>query len=180
MTNQLRLEELNSKTYNKQIKQEVQELLLADPELWRTLGDPAIWIRDSALTDIESETVEDDCVKFGLDRMRAGLLADGSTDLEIITIDQILTHYIQVGNAGYKLVLTDLSKGKSDEGKYWEQRYNLAHSRLLKSMAMLTRLRKEKLMMAVIRNKNRRPESSRKSTPVSTFTPSQADSDSSN
>ena len=129
-------------------------MLRLNPELWRELGDATTWTRNQAMSEIKLGTAQHECVKEGVERMRQSLLADGSSGLEVIAIEQILTNYIQTGTTGYRLESLDPGELTAEQARFWESRHHHAQTRLLMSMAVLARLRKNRVDIFVTRNRN--------------------------
>ena len=154
MTSQEKLESFSNNPLTKEQRDDVQEMFRLDPDLWRELGDTTVWARNRAMRLVKGGTVQHECVKQGIEQMRKTLLEDGRSGLEVIAIEQLLTNYVQVGTTGYRLEDLEPGMSKTEEGKFWETRHHHAQDRLIKSMAVLARLRRARVDIFVTRNRN--------------------------
>ena len=131
-----------TKTLNEQELTHVRSILRADPNLWRTLGDVATWSRRQCLSIIPERTVQHECVQAGMHHMRNQLLQEGSSELECIIVEQIITFWLQVGTTSYQLDILETSDENLNQIKRLERRYNHDQARLTRALALLTRIRK--------------------------------------
>ena len=149
------LEELKGLVLDEEEQEVVKGLLKSDPKLWRAYGNMHDLIRGPALDYLEDNSVEKLCVIEGLKQMKLSLLAEGSSPLEIIAIDQIINNHVQVIRSGYELERFEPDEENQAASKHWLRVHNAAQARLIKAVTWLTRLRKLKVDEVIKRTQNK-------------------------
>ena len=87
--------------------------------------------------------------------MRISLLAEGSTPLEVIAIDQIINNHIQVIRSGRELERFEPTEDNQASSKHWVRVHNAAQARLIRAVNWLTKLRKVKVDDVIKRKQNK-------------------------
>ena len=135
-------EKLSNKSLKRKEVSQVQQILRADRDQWRLVGDLA---REARIAAVEGSgghaTVQGLSVQEGVEQMRQKLTNPNSNDLEKLMIDQILTCWVQCGATAMKLESIDYQLCMNVEGRFWESRHHNAHARLVRSVEALARLR---------------------------------------
>ncbi|MEI7986934.1 MAG: hypothetical protein WCI55_15010, partial [Armatimonadota bacterium] len=135
----------------------VQNLLRTHPDAWREFGNLFEWTRNEALSILHPNTVEYQSTIEGIRQLRQELEQSGDTALERIVIEQIINCHIQTAKTGFQLERVD-PKGDSEPlAKHYARVHERAQRRLLRSMQVLTRLRKANLDLELKLRKNRPP-----------------------
>ena len=145
-TDEMMLKRLRGKALSGRVLAKVQAALLTNEELWRRVGDLDQEVRTKALAVIENDSVKHESALVGIDLMRKGLLNDGASDIERIAAEQILTCWVQTAVSGYRLESLEPSRETGRDARFWERRHELAQGRLMRSIDMLARLRRLKLV----------------------------------
>ena len=121
----------------------IRELLAKDKDVWKATGDLGQQIRSRAVSYLgESNTLAQESVAAGVDKMRKNLAEKDANQLERLAIEQILTCWVHCDVVGMKLQSNTQGKHSMSEGMYWEKRYHLAQARLSRSMELLGKLRR--------------------------------------
>jgi hypothetical protein len=148
---------LTTSSLNPAQQTEVQNLLRAHPDAWREFGNLFEWTRNEALSILHPNTVEYQSTIEGIRQLRQELEQSGDTALERIVIEQIINCHIQTAKTGFQLERVD-PKGDSEPlAKHYARVHERAQRRLLRSMQVLTRLRKANLDLELKLRKNRPP-----------------------
>jgi hypothetical protein len=150
------LEDLSYKhSLNDEELAEVQRLLGAEPSLWKEFGDINEWIREKALQGIDDCTVKYLSVKKGLEVQRENLLSEGSSPLEVIAIEQIITCQLQLALSGIELENIKPCKELAAMSNHWIRVNSQANTRLFRAINTLLRLRRLNLQNTVFKQKHR-------------------------
>ena len=132
----------------------VRQLLNVEPSLWREFGDINNWTRERALRTDE-RTLQHECVRKGLEELRSKLLSDGSSPLEVIAIEQIITCHIQLARSGAELEDINPCNELAHMSNHWSKVHNQAQTRLFRAINTLQRLRRTNLQTIVYKHKHR-------------------------
>ena len=136
---------------------EVQNLLRAHPDAWREFGNLFEWTRNEALSILHPNTVEYQSTVEGIRQLRQELEQSGDTALERIVIEQIINCHIQTAKTGFQLERVDPTGDSEPLAKHYARVHERAQRRLLRSMQVITRLRKANLELELKLRKNRPP-----------------------
>ena len=124
---------------------QVKSILAKDPCAWTMLGDLCSQVRFAAIASLANDTAVHESVREGVVRMRSALCSEGSSEMEQLLIEQILTCWVQCSMLGRKLEWTTTGVHEMEHGNYWDRRYTIAQARLLRTIESLARIRKLKL-----------------------------------
>ena len=149
------LKELKSRVLNQEESEIVKGLLKADPKLWLAYGDLHNLIRGPALEYFDENSVQKLSIFEGLSQMRRSLMAEGSTPLEVIAIDQIINNHLQVIRSGHELEMFVPTEDNQAASKHWVRVHNAAQARLIRAVNWLTKLRKVKVDDVIKRKQNK-------------------------
>jgi hypothetical protein len=136
------LETYNNKPLDDKQLQEVRILLRSDPKLWRTHGNVAEWSREKALANVPQRTLQYECVQAGIQHMRTNFLKDGSSELERMMVEQIITHWLHLGTTSERIASLNSTKENLDELARLEAHYSQDQVRFNRAITLLTRTRK--------------------------------------
>jgi hypothetical protein len=136
------LETYNNKPLDDKQLQEVRILLRSDPKLWRTHGNVAEWSREKALANVPQRTLQYECVQAGIQHMRNNFLKDGSSELERMMVEQIITHWLHLGTTSERIASLNSTKENLDELARLEAHYSQDQVRFNRAITLLTRTRK--------------------------------------
>ena len=150
-----KLQELDGKVLTNAEMVVVEKLLKEDPDLWRYRGNLHNLIRHRVLDNVKTNSVEQLCISEGIRQMRISLLAEGSTPLEVIAIDQIINNHIQVIRSGRELERFEPTEDNQASSKHWVRVHNAAQARLIRAVNWLTKLRKVKVDDVIKRKQNK-------------------------
>ncbi len=149
------LTNLTTSSLNPAQQTEVQNLLRAHPDAWREFGNLFEWTRNEALNILHPNTVEYQSTIEGIRQLRQELEQPGDTALERIVIEQIINCHIQTAKTGFQLERVDPKSDSEPLAKHYARVHERALQRLLRSMQVLTRLRKANLDLELKLRKNR-------------------------
>jgi hypothetical protein len=147
-----RLRELDNRLLNPDEVDEACSILRAEPEVWRIFGDTNLWMREESLGDLDTNTLRYQAICVAAEQMRKSLAPLGCNELQSIIAEQIINSWVQTGLTGKKLETIDPSLALTEEGKFYERRHNLAHSRLMKAMALMLRIQNNSARLEQVQN----------------------------
>ena len=90
-------------TVDSQQRERIRDRLLADPHQVQVLGDNAKFVREEAMATFPPNALQTICFDFGIDQLRQNLLSDNRCELEALAVDQVISHYIQIGTATHHM-----------------------------------------------------------------------------
>ena len=135
-------QKLRSKSLNRYQVVRVQHILRAKPDQWRLVGDLAKEARIAAVEgNYGHTTIQGLSVLQGIEELRQKLTLPNSNELEKLLIEQIITCWVQCGATAVKLEEVDCILNMNVEGRFWENRHQNAHARLIRSIESLAKLR---------------------------------------
>jgi hypothetical protein len=123
-------------------RQELRRLLRQHPIAWKIAGDLARTARYAMLALIDGSPGTEDSLKIGFEEMERQLAQDGDGPTERLLIEHVVTCWLdmQLTQASYA---QNLKQGMSYEATaIWQQRVTLTHTRYLKALETLARVRK--------------------------------------
>ena len=150
-----KLQELDGKVLTNAEMEVVEKLLKEDPDLWRYRGNLHNLIRHRVFDNVKTNSVEQLCISEGIRQMRISLMAEGSTPLEVIAIDQIINNHIQVIRSGRELERFEPTEDNQAASKHWVRVHNAGQARLIRAVNWLTKLRKVKVDDVIKRKQNK-------------------------
>ncbi len=116
---------------------------------------PRTYLNQEELIVLDQQPVQYECVRKGLDELRTSLLQEGSSPLEVVAIEQIVTNHLQVARSGAELEQIQPSKELASVSNHWIRVHNHAQTRLFRAINTLNRLRKTNMDSVLFKHKSR-------------------------
>lgn len=136
------LQRVNKPNASKEDVAELREMLKQTPEMASFAGDLADRTKSKLLEQISSVPLVVESTKVYIEQMKDELGWQGSSMLERLLIEAIINCWLHYHNASVQFAVVTGRSHSITEGKYLDERVNLAHKRFLRSIESLAKTRK--------------------------------------